>query len=150
MLSDRRLVSSAYLRLLVFLLVVLIPACASSTPAFQMTCSAYKLNKYSDTIQTFHTPFLTWKQSVCCSMSGPNCCFLFCIQISQEAGKVFWCSPLFKNILQFIVIHIFKGFSIVSEAEVDFFFFLEFSCCNCDTVDADNLILFPLPFLNSA
>ena len=113
---------TACLRLLVFLLAVLIPACASSTPAFQMMCSAYKLNKYSDTIQTFHTPFLTWKQSVCCSMSGPNCCFLFCIQISQEAGTVVWYSNLLKNFPQFVVTHIVKGFKIVNESETDFFF----------------------------
>ena len=54
-------------------------------------------------------------------MSGSNCCFLSCIQISQVAGKV-----LFKNFLQFVVIHTVKGFSIVSEAEIDVFF-LEFS-----------------------
>jgi len=38
-------------------------------------------------------------------MAGSNCCFLTCIQISQEAGKVVWYSHLFKNFLQFIVIH---------------------------------------------
>ena len=59
-------------------------------------------------------------------MSGSNCCFLTCIQISQEAGKVVWYSHLLKNFPQFVVIHIVKGFSIVSEAEVDVF--LEFSC----------------------
>ena len=58
---------------------------------------------------------------VCCSMSGPNCCFLTCIQISQEAGKVFWYSHIFKNFPQFVVIHTVKGFSIVNEAEVDVF-----------------------------
>src|SRR5574337_643574 len=40
-----RVVSSAYLRLLIFLLAILIPACASSSPAFLMMYSAYKLNK---------------------------------------------------------------------------------------------------------
>ena len=56
-----------------------------------------------------------------CSMSGPNCCFLTCIQISQEAGKVFWYSHILKNFPQFVVIHTVKGFSIVNEAEVDVF-----------------------------
>ena len=60
-------------------------------------------------------------ESVCCSVTGSHCCFLACIQISQEASKVFWYSHLFKNFQQFIVIHTVKGFSIVSEAEVDFF-----------------------------
>ena len=61
-----------------------------------------------------------------CSMSGSNCSFLTCIQISQEAGKVVWYSHLFKNFPQFVVIHTVKGFSVVSEAEVDVF--LEFPC----------------------
>ena len=43
-LSAIRVVSSAYLRLLIFLLAILIPACASSSPAFLMMYSAYKLN----------------------------------------------------------------------------------------------------------
>ena len=34
---------------------------------------------------------------VCCSMSSSNCCFLTCIQISQEAGQVVWYSHLLKN-----------------------------------------------------
>ena len=34
---------------------------------------------------------------VCCSMSSFNCCFLTCIQISQETGQVVWYSHLFKN-----------------------------------------------------
>ena len=46
-----RVVSSAYLRLLIFLPAILIPACASSSPAFLMTYSAYKLNKQDDSIQ---------------------------------------------------------------------------------------------------
>ena len=44
-LSAIRVVSSTYLRLLIFLPAVLIPACASSSPAFLMMYSAYKLNK---------------------------------------------------------------------------------------------------------
>ena len=46
-----RLVSSAYLRLLIFLPAILIPACVSSSPAFLMMYSAYKLNKQGDNIQ---------------------------------------------------------------------------------------------------
>ena len=44
-------VSSAYLRLLIFLPAILIPACVSSSPAFHMMYSAYKLNKHGDNIQ---------------------------------------------------------------------------------------------------
>ena len=56
--------SSAYLRLLIFLLAILIPACASSSPAFLMMYSAYKLNKQGDNIQPWCTPFPIWNQSV--------------------------------------------------------------------------------------
>ena len=59
-----RVVSSAYLRLLIFLQAVLIPACASSSPAFLMMYSAYKLNKQGDNIQPWRTPFPIWNQSV--------------------------------------------------------------------------------------
>jgi len=52
-------------------------------------------------------------------MTSSNCCFLTCIQISQEAGKVVWYSHLFKSFPQFVVIHTVKGFGIVSKAEVD-------------------------------
>ena len=86
------MVSSTYLRLPVFLLAVLIPACASSTPAFHMMYSAYKLNKQGDNIQLCHSPF-----PVHCSLSSSNCCFLTCLQVSQEIGKVVWYSHLFKN-----------------------------------------------------
>ena len=71
-------------------------------------------------------------------MSSSNCCFLTCIQASQEADKVVWYSHLLKNFPQFVVIHIVKGFSIVSEAEVDAF--LEFSCFFYDPKNAGNLI----------
>ena len=59
-------------------------------------------------------------------MSSSNCCFLTCIQISQEAGQVVWYSHLLKNFPQFIVIHTVKGFGLVSKAEIDVF--LELSC----------------------
>ena len=81
-------------------------------------------------------------------MSGSNCCFLTCTQISQEAGKVVWYSHLLKNFPQFFVIHRVKGFSVVNEAKVDVF--LEFSCFFYDAVDIGNLISIPLPFLNPA
>ena len=70
-------------------------------------------------------------------MSSSNSCFLACIQISQEAGKVIWYSHLFKNIPQFVVIHTVNGFSVVNEAEVDAF--LEFSCFFYDAIDVGSL-----------
>ena len=59
-----RVVSSAYLRLLIFLPAILITACASSRPAFLMVYSACKLNKQGDNIQPWRTPFPIWNQSV--------------------------------------------------------------------------------------
>ena len=63
-LSAIRVVSSAYLRWLLFLLAILIPAYASSSLAFHMMCSAYKLNKQGDNIQPWCTPLLIWNQSI--------------------------------------------------------------------------------------
>ena len=64
-----------------------------------------------------------------------NCCFLTCIQISQKADKVVWYSHLFKNFLQFFVIHTVKGFGVVNKAEVDVF--LELSCFFYDPMKLD-------------
>ena len=74
-------------------------------------------------------------EPVCCSMSGSDCCFLTCIQISQE---VVWYSHLFKNLPQVVVIHTIKALGIVNKAEVDVF--LELSCFFCDPKDVGNLI----------
>ena len=51
-----------------------------------------------------------------------------------------WFSHFFKNFPQFVVIHTVKGFSIVSETQANFFFFLEFSGFFYDPTDVDNLI----------
>ena len=71
-------------------------------------------------------------------MSSSNCCFLICLQISQEADQVVWYSYLLKNFPQFVVIHKVTGFSIVNEAEVDVF--LELSCFFHDPTDVGSLI----------
>ena len=76
-------------------------------------------------------------EPVHCSMSGSNCYFLTCIQVSQEAGQVVWNSHLFKNFPQFVVIHTVKGFGIVNEAEIDVF--LELSCFFHDPADGNLL-----------
>ena len=56
-----RVVSLAYLSLLTFLPAILIPACESSSPAFLMMYSTYKLNKQGDNIQLWRTPFPIWE-----------------------------------------------------------------------------------------
>ena len=63
-LSTIRVVSSAYLSLLIFLPAILTPAYASSSSAFHMMYSTYKLNKLGDNIQHWHTSFPIWNQSV--------------------------------------------------------------------------------------
>ena len=80
----------------------------------------------------------SYLEPVCCSMSSSNCCFLTCIQVSQEAGQVVWYSYLFQNSLQFIMIHTVKCFGIVNKAEKDVF--LELSCFFDDPADVGNLI----------
>ena len=57
-----------------------------------------------------------------------------------------WCSHLFKNFPQFVMIHTVKGFSIVNEAEV----FLELSFLFYDPTDVGNLISGSLAFSKSS
>ena len=56
--------------------------------------------------------YFSYLEPVCFSMSSSNCCFLTCIQVSQEAGQVVWYSHLFQNFPQFIMIHTVKSFGI--------------------------------------
>ena len=129
-------VSSAYLRLLIFLPAILIPAWASYSLAFHMMYSAYKLNKQGDNIQHWCTPFPILNQSgVPCLLltvaSWPAYRFL--------RRQVRWsCIPISLRIFQFVVIHTVKGFSVVNKVEVDVF--LEFSCFFCGPVDVSILI----------
>ena len=80
----------------------------------------------------------SYLEPVCCSMSSSNCCFLICIQVSQEAGQVVWYSHLFQNFPQFIFIHTVEGFGVVNKAEIDAF--LELSCFFDDPKDVVNSI----------
>ena len=99
--------------------------------------SAYKLNKQNDSIQSWHTPFPIWNQSVFpCPVlivaSWPAYRFL--------RRQVRWSGipHLLKNFPQFVVIHTVKGFGIVNKAEVDVF--LELCCFFDDPADIGNLI----------
>ena len=89
-----------------------------------MMYSAYKLNKQNDNIQPpversmYSFPDF---EPVYCFMSSSSCCYLTCIQFSQDVSKVIWYSHLLKNFPQFVMIHRVRGFSTVNEAEVDFF-----------------------------
>ena len=77
-------------------------------------------------------------EQVYCSMSSSKSCFLTCIQISQEAGKVVWYSHPLKAFPWFVVIHTIKGFGIVNKAEIDVF--LELPCFFHNPADVGNLI----------
>ena len=78
--SAIRVVSSAYLRLLIFLPAILIPSCASSSLEFYMMYSAKNLNR----VKIHSLDILICNlESVHCSMSHSNWCFLTCIQISS-------------------------------------------------------------------
>ena len=63
----------------------------------------------------------SYLQPLCCSMSSSSCCFMTCIQVSQEAGEVVCYAHLLKNFPHFFVIHTVKGFHIVNKAEIDVF-----------------------------
>ena len=117
-------------------LPAILPAWASSSPAFRMMYSAYKLNKQGDNIPPWCTPFSVWNQFVVpCPVltvaSWPTYRF--------HRRQVRWSGvPISWRIFQFVVIHIVKGFSIVNEAQVDVF--MEFSCFFYDPEDVGNLI----------
>ena len=80
-------------------------------------------------------------------MSGSNCCFLTCIQVSQEIPKVVWYSHLFKNYPQFVVIHTVKEFGIFNESEV---VFLEFPCFLNDSANVGTVISASSTFFKSS
>ena len=146
LLSAISVVSSAYLRLLIFLPEILIPACASSNPAFHLIYSTYNLNKQDNNSFEYSVPDL---EPAHFSVSGSNFCFMTCIQVSQRQER--WSGiPISWRIFPFVVIHTVKGFGIVSEAEVDVF--LELSCSFYDPVNVPNLIssssAFSKPSLN--
>ena len=129
-------VSSAYLKLLIFLSEILIPACNSSSPAFHMLYSTYNLNKQGDNIQPCHTPFSILNQSVLHKVltvaSWPT--YRFLRRQVRSSGI-----PISLRVFHiFFMIHTVKGFSIVNETEVDIF--LECPCFFCDPANVANLI----------
>ena len=136
-LSAIRVVSSIYLRLLVFLQVILIPACASSSPEFFMMYSAYKLNKQGNNIQPWCTPFPIWNQSVVpCPVLSVASWPAYRI-LSKEVR----CSgiPISLRIFQFVVIYIVRCFSIINQRSRSRCF-LEFSCLVCGSLSVGNFI----------
>ena len=115
---------SAYLRLLIFLPTILVPTCASSSPAFLMMYSAYKLNKQGDSIQPWRTPLSVWNQSIvpCPVLTDASWpAYRFLRRQARWSGI-----PICLRIFQLLVIHTVKGFGVVNKAEIGVF--LERSC----------------------
>ena len=110
---------------------ILIPVCNSSSPAFLMMCSAYRINKQGQQTTLLYS-FLNPEPT-----SFSNCCFLTHIQVSQETGKTVWYSHLFKSFQQFIMFHTVKGFVAVNETEIDVF--LTFPCFLYDPANVGDL-----------
>ena len=133
--SAIRVVLYAYLRLLIFLLAILTLAQASSSPAFLMMYSAYKLNKQGDINQPWCTPFTIWNQSVVpCPVltvaSWPSYTFL--------RRQVWWYGiPISWRIFHSSFWSTVKGCGIVNK-EVDVF--LELSYFFDDPANVGNLI----------
>ena len=120
---------------LIFLLAILIPACASSSPAFLMMYSAYKLNKQGNNIQPWHTLFPVWNQS-----AVP--CLVLTIA-SWPAYRLLRRQVRWSGIpISFRIFHSLlwstQSKALVNEAEVDVF--LELSCFFDDQTDVGNLI----------
>ena len=84
-LSAITVVSCVYLRLLTFLWAILTPICNSSSLTIHMICSACKLNKQSDNIQSCRTPFSILNKSVVQFLLDPHTDF-------SETGKMVWYS----------------------------------------------------------
>ena len=124
-----------HLRLSVFLMAVLIPACDSSSPAFRMMYSAYKLKKQGDNIQPWCTPFPIWNQSIIpCPVltvaSWPAYRFLW-RQVRRSSIPV--SLRIFRSLLWSTQSRLW-----CNQAEVNFF--LEVSCFFDDPTDVGNLI----------
>ena len=131
-----RVVSSAYLKLLIFLPAILIPACASSSPVFLMMYSAYKLHKQGDNILPWHTSFPIWNQSVVLSpvlnvASWPAYRFLR----RQAGGLVF---PSLSEFSTACCDPYSQTFGVVNKEEVNVL--LGLSCFSADPADVGNLI----------
>ena len=114
------MVSSVYLRLLMFLSPILIPSCNSSNPAFLMMCSAFRLNQQGNSRQPRHTSFSILNQSVV-----PHRVFIVAFWPTYRflGRQVSWSTILISLTLSIdFMNHTVKGFSIVNK-EVDFFWY---------------------------
>ena len=134
------MVSSTYLRLFMLLPLILIPACNSSSLAFLMMHSAYRLNKRGDSRQPCLIPFSILNQSVVpyrvLTVASWHAYRFLRRQV--RSGKMVCYSQLSMSFPQFVMIHTVKGFRVLDETEVDVF--LQFPFFLYDPVDVGNLI----------
>ena len=126
-LSSIRVISSAYMSLLVFLSAILILTCDSSSLAFHIMNSAYKLNKQDGNVQPCYTPFSC---SMCSSVASWSA-YRFLRRKIRWSGIT-----ISLRIFQLVVIRTVKGISLVSEVEVDIF--LELPCFLHDPLNVGN------------
>ena len=134
-LSAIRMVSSACLRLLIFLLTILIPAGTSSSLASHMMYSSYKLNKQGDNIQPWGTPFPIWNQSVvpCLVLTIASWpAYRFVRRQVQWSGI-----PIAWSIFHSFLWSTQSKALVLSMKQI---FFLEFPCFFYDPTDVGNLI----------
>ena len=127
---------SACLSLLIFLPAILIPVCASSSLAFYMMYSAYKLNKQGDKTQSWHSPFPILNQFLvpCLVLTVASWPAYKFLRRQVRCSGIQISFRIFHSLLWSIV----KGFSKVSETEIDVF--LEFPCFFSDPADVGNLL----------
>ena len=144
LLSAIRVMSSAYMRLLIFLLAILILVCYSFNPAFLMMYSVYKLNKQGDSIEPWRIPFSILNQSivpcpVLTAASWPAYRFL--------RRQIRW----FGILISLRIFHrLLWSTQSKTLAEVDFIFFWNSLAFPMVQLMLALWSLVPLPFLNSA
>ena len=121
-LSAIRVVSSVYVRLLISLLAILIPACTLSRLAFRLTYSAYKINKQGHNIQPRRTPFPIWNQSVIpCPVlivaSWPAYRFPFSLQPHHLFFFLFLVIAILTNVKWYLILVLIFISLMISDAE---------------------------------
>ena len=132
-----------------FLLLILIPACNSSSPAFLIMCSVYRLGKQGANKTALLYSFLDL-EPFNCSIQGCNCCFLTYLQVSQERDKMVWyyhCSYYFLlHHVQFYLIH---GPNIPSSYTILFFVASDFTVITGHIHNWTSYPLWPSSFIHS-
>ena len=110
LLSAIGVVPSASLRLLIFLPPILIPACDSSILAFCMICSAYKLKKQGDNIQTWRTPSPIWVRVQIAKLIFQSSILIYTSVIETPVCLFLWTLARISTIVLVVFICFYVGF----------------------------------------